>query len=105
MMLALIATAGSTSSGGSGSATLLIALGLMVVVFYFLLIRPQQRRARSQRDLVESIGVGDDVVTVGGMLGTIRAVDDDEVTVQFAPGMEIRMLKSAILRKQLAVPA
>ena len=94
---ALIAASGGTSSGSSSA--LLISLGLMVVIFYFLLIRPQRRRAIQQRDLVESLGVGDDVVTVGGMFGTIRAIDDDMITVEVAPGIDIRMLKSAILRK------
>jgi len=96
MTLALMA-AGS-SSGGSSTA-LLVSLVLMVAVFYFLLIRPQQRRARSQRELVSELGVGDEVVTVGGMFGTIRAVDDESVSVEVSPGTEIRMLKSAILRK------
>ena len=95
MTLALIAA----SSTGSNSSALFISLGLMVVVFYFLLIRPQQRRARAQRDLVSSVEVGDEVVTVGGMFGRIRAVDDDSVTVEVAPGTEIRMLKTAVLRK------
>jgi preprotein translocase subunit YajC len=93
--------AASSSSSGSSTA-LLISLGLMVVIFYFLLIRPQRRRAMAQRDLVESLGVGDDVVTVGGMFGTIRAQDDESVTVEVAPGTNIRMLKSAILRKAYA---
>jgi preprotein translocase subunit YajC len=93
--------AASSSSSGSSTA-LLISLGLMVVIFYFLLIRPQRRRAMQQRDLVESLGVGDDVVTVGGMFGTIRAQDDESVTVEVAPGTNIRMLKSAILRKAYA---
>jgi preprotein translocase subunit YajC len=89
---------GKTSGSGSSTA-LLVSLGLMVVIFYFLLIRPQRRRAMQQRDLVEGLGVGDDVITVGGMFGTIRAMDDESVTVQVAPGTDIRMLKSAILRK------
>jgi preprotein translocase subunit YajC len=95
---ALIAAA---KASGSSSTALLVSLGLMVVIFYFLLIRPQQRRARAQRDLVQSIDVGDEVVTVGGMFGTIRVLDDDSVTVEVAPGTEIRMLKSAILRKRV----
>ncbi len=73
----------------------------MGVIFYFLLIRPQRRRAMQQRDLVESLGVGDDIVTVGGMFGTIRAMDDDSITVEVAPGTDIRMMKSAILRKAI----
>ena len=44
-----------------------------------------------QRDLVESLGVGDEILTVGGMLGTIRAMDDEFITVQVAPGTDIRM--------------
>lgn len=91
----------ATSSSGGSSTALLVSLGLMVVIFYFLLIRPQQRRARAQRDLVQSIDVGDEIVTVGGMFGTVRAVDDDAVTVEVAPNTEIRMLKSAVLRKRV----
>ena len=98
MVSALIAA--SNSSGGSSTA-LLVSLGLMVVIFYFLLIRPQQRRARAQRDMVQSVDVGDEVVTVGGMFGTIRSMEDDVVIVELAPGTEIRMLKSAILRKNI----
>jgi preprotein translocase subunit YajC len=90
----------AASSGGGSSTALLVSLGLMVVIFYFLLIRPQQRRARSQRALVESIDVGDEVLTVGGMFGTVRAVDDESLTVEVAPGTEIRFLKTAILRKR-----
>ena len=89
----------AASNGGGSSTALLVSLGLMVVIFYFLLIRPQRRRAMQQRDLVESLGVGDDVITVGGMFGTIRAMDDEAVTVQVAPGTDVRMLRSAILRK------
>jgi preprotein translocase subunit YajC len=88
--------------GGGGSAALLISLLLMVGIFYFLLIRPQQRRARAQRDLVESLGVGDEIVTVGGMYGTIRALDEDSVTIEISPGTDVRFVKSAILRKQVA---
>ena len=89
----------AASSSGNSSTALLVSLGLMVVIFYFLLIRPQRRRAQQQRDLVDALGVGDDVLTVGGMFGTIRAQDDEAVTVEVAPGTQIRMLKSAILRK------
>ena len=85
-----------------GNATFLISLGLMVAIFYFLLIRPQQRRMRQQRDLVQSLSVGDDVVTIGGMFGTIREMDDDEVTLEVAPGIQIRFVKRAIASKTTA---
>jgi preprotein translocase subunit YajC len=84
---------------GGGSAGLLITLGLMFVVFYFLLIRPQQRRARAQKELMSGLDVGDDVVTIGGMFGTITDLDDTSATIEVADGVEIRMLRSAIARK------
>src|SRR5204862_6262525 len=95
---ALIAAIAKSGNGGSSSA-LLISLGLMVVISYFLLIRPQRRRAMQQRDLVDSLSVGDDVVTVGGMFGRITAQDDEAFTVEVSPGTSIRMLRTAILRK------
>ena len=83
---------------GSPLGTLLPIL-LMVVVFYFLLIRPQQRRQRQQRELLSAVKVGDEVVTIGGMYGTVTRVDDEDITVEIAPGVDIRMLKQAIARR------
>ncbi len=86
----------------------LLPILLIGVVFYFLLIRPQQRRARAQRELTQSTEVGDEVVTIGGMFGVIREVDDDSVLLEVAPGTELRFLRSAIARKLTAddeVPA
>jgi preprotein translocase subunit YajC len=82
-----------------GNYTFIISLALMVAIFYFLLIRPQQRRVRQQRELVGSLEVGDEVITIGGMFGTIKRLEDDEITLEVSPGTEIRMVKSAIARK------
>lgn len=90
----------AASSGSSGSTLgFLVPLLLMGAVFYFLLIRPQQRRQRDQRSLLDSLHVGDDVVTIGGVIGTIREVDDSEVTLEVAPDVDVRFLRSAIARK------
>ena len=83
----------------SGNVTFLISLALMVAIFYFLLIRPQQRRARQQRELVGSLAVGDEVVTIGGMFGTIQAMDEESVTLDVGSGTRVRFLKQAIARK------
>ena len=74
---------------------------LMGGVFYFLLIRPQKNRARAQQALVNSIQVGDDVMTTGGMFGTISQIDDDEGTIELeiAPGTRIRMMRSGVSRR------
>lgn len=82
-----------------GGLALFLPLILMGVFFYFVFIRPQQRRARSQREMLSELSVGDEVLTIGGILGTIDRLDDDEVTVQVAPGTSIRVVRSAIARR------
>jgi preprotein translocase subunit YajC len=77
----------------------LIFLGLLVAIFYFMLIRPQKRRVQEHRALVESIGVGDDVVTIGGLHGTVRGLSDDEIELEIAPGTTVRFVRSAIARR------
>lgn len=90
------------AQGDSGSTlTAILPLILLVGVFYFLLIRPQQRRARAQRELAQSLDVGDEVITIGGIFGTIMAMDDESVTVEVSPGTNLRFVKSAIARKLL----
>jgi preprotein translocase subunit YajC len=90
----------ATSSSSSGSAAgLVVPLVLMGGLFYFLLIRPQQRRTRAQKELSSELGIGDDVLTLGGMYGVIKDVDDDSVTVEISPGTNVRMLKQAIARR------
>ena len=77
----------------------LIFLALMMVIFYFMLIRPQKRRADQHRSLVNSLGVGDEVVTIGGLFGTVRRLGDDELELEVAPGTTVRVLKTAVARR------
>ncbi len=96
----MLAVIGATSSQ-SNPLALFLPLVLMGGVFYFLLIRPQQRRVRAQQALVNAIEVGDEVMTNGGIFGSVIAIDDDEgiVTVEIAPGTQVRMVKSGIARR------
>ena len=84
-MMALIAAASTTNSN---PLTLFLPLVLMGGVFYFLLIRPQQKRVRAQQALVNAVEVGDEIMTTGGIFGTVVEIDDDEgtVLVEIAPG-------------------
>jgi preprotein translocase subunit YajC len=84
-----------------GNFAFIISLLLMVAIFYFLLIRPQQRRARQQRELVNSLDVGDEVVTIGGMYGVIAEEDDETVTLDVGGGTRIRFIKQAVARKRV----
>ena len=99
MSTALIAQ----QSGGS-NVTFLISLVLMVAIFYFLLIRPQQRRVKQQRNLVDSLHVGDEVITIGGMFGTITEIDDESITLDAGAGTRLRYLKQAVARKFVEEP-
>jgi preprotein translocase subunit YajC len=98
MLLTALVAAGSTTTKTNPIVTLL-PIVLIGVVFYFLLIRPQQRRARSQREMTSSTEVGDEVVTIGGLFGVVRELDDDSVLLEVAPGTELRFLRTAIARK------
>ncbi len=71
---------------------LIITFGLM----WALLIRPQQRRVREHQQLVSTLSAGDEVITTGGIVGTIVTVVDDIVTLEVAPDTSIRMLRSAV---------
>jgi preprotein translocase subunit YajC len=95
-----VLAATDTSSGSSGFAVLLPLL-LMGLIFYFLLIRPQRRQRQAHQRLVESVDVGDEVVTIGGLYGTVRAMDDDSLTLEVAPNVEIRFSRGAIARKMV----
>ena len=74
-----------------------LPLILIFVVFYFLLIRPQQRKAKDQKTMLDALRRGDRVVTGGGIIGTIsRADSPEEVTVDIAEGVRVRVLRSTI---------
>ena len=68
----------------------------ILILMWFLLIRPQRRRQLESQRLVDSLSVGKEVVTAGGLYGTITALDDDEVRVEIADGVEVRIAKRAI---------
>lgn len=71
-------------------------LGGFVLIFYFLLIRPQNKRRKEHQALVTALSKGDEVVTAGGIVGTINKVEDDFVKVQVGPQIEMRVQKSAV---------
>jgi preprotein translocase subunit YajC len=74
---------------------LLITFGLMWV----LLILPQQRRMKAHQAVVASLQVGDEVVTAGGVYGTITSVDEETLAVEVAPGVVLRVLRSAVSQR------
>jgi preprotein translocase subunit YajC len=79
-----------------GSLMSLIPLILIFVIFYLLLIRPQSRRAKEHKQMVEALQRGDEVITSGGELGLILNVSDSYVIVEIAPNVEVTLLKTAV---------
>ena len=74
----------------------LLPLVLLLGVMYFVLIRPQQQRVKAQRALITSLSVGDEVATIGGILGRIVTIDDETATVETTPGTILRLRRGAI---------
>ncbi|MBW3575994.1 MAG: preprotein translocase subunit YajC [Actinobacteria bacterium] len=72
---------------------------LLFALMWLLLIRPQQARVRKQRELVASIQVGDEVLTLGGIIGTVRVLGDQELRLEVSPGVELRLLRAAVSRR------
>jgi preprotein translocase subunit YajC len=88
--------AGGASPGLDGNLMMLLPYVAMFVIFYFLLIRPQQQRAKAHQASLAVLRRGDTVVTSGGIIGKVTKVAEDEVTVEIAPNVSVRVIKSTI---------
>ena len=86
------------ASGGDTQSTImgLLPLVLMFVVLYFVMIRPQMKRQKEHKALVEAIAKGDEVVTASGFLGKITKVGEAYLSVELASGVEVQMQRSAV---------
>jgi preprotein translocase subunit YajC len=76
--------------------TSFLPLILIFVVFYFLLIRPQTKRAKEHRAMVSALQPGDEVITGGGVVGKVTAIDDQFATVEVAKGVEVKVQKGSV---------
>jgi preprotein translocase subunit YajC len=89
------AQAAPGGADGGGLMTFLPII-LMFVILYFLMIRPQMKRAKEQKAMVEALQKGDEVITAGGVVGRITRLNEQYVTLEVAPGTEIVMQRSAV---------
>jgi preprotein translocase subunit YajC len=86
---------GGQQGGGSGLEGILMLLA-MFAIFYFLLIRPQQKRAKQHKEMIESLKSGDQVVTAGGIHGKVVSVLDKVVTLEIATGVRVKVNRISI---------
>jgi preprotein translocase subunit YajC len=75
---------------------ILIVMVLVLVVLYVVTIRPQRQRQAAQQTMIERAGIGDDILTNGGIYGTITEVDGDDIVVEIAEGLEVHMTRRGI---------
>jgi len=88
------------AAGDEGSSSFLVSmfpLILIFVIFYFLLIRPQQKRAKEHKLTVSNLRRGDQVVTAGGVMAKVtKVIDDNEIEVEIAQGVKVKLVRSTI---------
>ncbi|MDZ4796418.1 MAG: preprotein translocase subunit YajC [Bacteroidota bacterium] len=88
---------GKASSGGMGGSIQFIFLGMMILVFWMFFIRPQAKKAKTQKLFIENMGKGDKIVTIAGIHGTINKVNEDgTLNIEVSPGSYLKIEKSAI---------
>ena len=90
-------TANGSSLASSDTLIQLVPIAAMIAIVYFVLWRPQQRRAKELREMVQAARRGDVIVTTGGLIGKVtRSVDDNEVELEIAPNVRVRLARSGI---------
>lgn len=92
-LLSILLQAGG--KGGDLTSTIIMMVAI-IAIFYFFMIRPQQKRQKKEREAIESLKVGDKVVTIGGVHGRIKEVNDSTFLVEVADGVKIKFEKSAV---------
>jgi len=93
-------TAAAAPAGGDMQSTLMnmLPLVLMFVVLYFVMIRPQMKKQKEHKALIDSLAKGDEVVTAGGVLGKVSKVSDGYVGLEVASGVEIQVQRTAVVQ-------
>lgn len=88
------------AAGGDMMTTLtgMLPLVLMFVVLYFVMIRPQMRKQKEHRTMIEALAKGDEVVTSGGLLGRVTRLGEGYVTLEIASGIEVQLQRNAIVQ-------
>ena len=97
---AIAQTAPAAAAGGDLQSSLMgmLPLVLMFVVLYFVMIRPQMKKAKEHKAMVEGIAKGDEVATAGGILGKVTKVGDSFISIEVSAGVEVQLQRSAVVQ-------
>ncbi len=93
-------TAPAAAAGGDimSSLTGMLPLVLMFVVLYFVMIRPQMKRQKEHKAMIDALAKGDEVATAGGLLGKVSKIGDTTLSVEIAAGVEVQLQRSAVVQ-------
>ncbi|MFM1925672.1 MAG: hypothetical protein RIT44_1478 [Pseudomonadota bacterium] len=93
-------TAPAAAAGGDMQSTLMsmLPLLLMFAVLYFVMIRPQMKKQKEHRAMIDALAKGDEVVTAGGMLGKVSKIGDAYIGIELAAGVEVQLQRSAVVQ-------
>jgi len=97
---AIAQTAPAAAAGGDMQSSLMgmLPLVLMFVVLYFVMIRPQMKKAKEHKSMVETLAKGDEVATAGGILGRVTKLNDSFISIEVANGVEVQLQRSAVVQ-------
>ncbi|WP_296491583.1 preprotein translocase subunit YajC [Rhodoferax sp.] len=97
---AIAQTAPAAASGGDVQSSLMgmLPLVLMFVVLYFVMIRPQMKKAKEHKAMIEALSKGDEVATAGGILGKVTKLGDSFIDIEVANGIEVHLQRSAVVQ-------
>ncbi|MEK7237871.1 MAG: preprotein translocase subunit YajC [Nitrospirota bacterium] len=85
-----------SAPGGTGAIFSFLPLILIFVIFYFLLIRPQSKKAKEHKTMLQNLKNGDKVITTGGIYGVIEGIEDNTMTLKIAENVKVKMSRSAV---------
>ena len=97
---AIAQTAPAAAAGGDMQSSLMgmLPLVLMFVVLYFVMIRPQMKKAKEHKAMIEALAKGDEVATAGGILGKVTKLGDSFIEIEVADGVEVHLQRSAVVQ-------
>ncbi|MCM2295272.1 preprotein translocase subunit YajC [Rhodoferax sp.] len=97
---AIAQTAPAAAAGGDMQSSLMgmLPLVLMFVVLYFVMIRPQMKKAKEHKAMIEALAKGDEVATAGGILGKVTKLGDSFIDIEVAAGVEVHLQRSAVVQ-------
>ena len=94
-----ISTAHAAPAAAQGPSLManLLMIAVFIAIFYFLIWRPQAKRAKAHRSLIESLGVGSEIVFAGGLMGKITKLDGDFAVVELSRGVEVKIQRASVI--------